>query len=148
MFCFLFKGDMSKAQSLNDQLVKLGCRAEDAAIASLISLYGKQHKLKKAIEVFSAVEGSPTTGKLIYISMIDAYAKCGEAEEAYRLYEEVNDKGIEVGVVALSKVVHALANCGNERTKLHVLWKMICSLFDIFVTVDGGRGAFHSLMIF
>ena len=48
---FIREGDKSRAPSLNDQLVKLGCRADDASIASLISLYGKQHKLKKAIEV-------------------------------------------------------------------------------------------------
>lgn len=119
---FLFKGDISKAQNLNDQLVKLGRGAEDASIASLITLYGKQHKLKKAIEVFSAIEGC-TSGKLIYISMIDAYAKCGKAEEAYHLYEEVTGKGIELGVVSISKVVHALANYGNESIKLHWIEK-------------------------
>lgn len=99
-------------------MLKLGFRAEDASIASLISLYGKQHKLKEAVEVFSAIEYPPTTGKLVYISMIDAYFKCGKAEEAYWLYEEVTKKGIELGVVALSKVVHALANYGNESRKL------------------------------
>lgn len=118
-FFFLFEGDISKAQSLNDQLVKSDCRPEYASIASLISLYGKQHKLKKAIEVFSAVEGYPKTGKLVYISMIDAYAKCGKAAEAFWLYEEVTNKGIQLGVVALSKVVHALTNYGNGSMKLH-----------------------------
>ncbi|CBI26526.3 unnamed protein product, partial [Vitis vinifera] len=146
---FTREGDISKAQNLNDQLVKLGRGAEDASIASLITLYGKQHKLKKAIEVFSAIEGC-TSGKLIYISMIDAYAKCGKAEEAYHLYEEVTGKGIELGVVSISKVVHALANYGKHQEAENVIRRSFedgleldTVAYNTFINAMLGAGRLH-----
>lgn len=93
-------------------MIKLGCRLEAATIASLISLYAKQHKLKKAQEVFAAVLDSPTYEKIIYRSMIDAYAKCGKPEEVYSLYKQVAEKGHDLDAVAISIVVNALTRSG------------------------------------
>ncbi|KAK9283509.1 hypothetical protein L1049_011755 [Liquidambar formosana] len=112
---FIREGDISKAETLYDQLIKLGCRPEDAAIASIISLYGEQQKLKQAPKIFSAVADSPATGKPIYNSMIDAYAKCGKPEEAYYLYKEVTEKGHDLGAVTISKVVNSLTNYGKYQ---------------------------------
>lgn len=93
-------------------MIKLGCRLQGATVASLISLFAKQRKLKKAQEVFSAVADSSTCEKSIYNSMIDAYAKCGRPEEAYSLYKQVAEKGHDMNAVGISIVVNALTNIG------------------------------------
>lgn len=93
-------------------MIKLGCRLEAATIAALISLYTKKHKLKKAQEIFAAVLESPTYEKIIYKSMIDAYAKCGKPEEAYAVYKQVAEKGHDLDAVAISIVVNALTSSG------------------------------------
>ncbi|XVF56533.1 hypothetical protein PTKIN_Ptkin06aG0128700 [Pterospermum kingtungense] len=112
---FMKEGDISKVQALNDQVVKLGCSMDDATIASIIGLYGKEQKLKQAQDVFTAASDSPTHGKLIYNSMIDAYVKCGRPEAAYSLYKEAIRKGHYLGAVAISKVVNSLTNFGKHR---------------------------------
>ncbi|KAK6232529.1 hypothetical protein SCA6_002602 [Theobroma cacao] len=109
------EGDISKAKALNDQVVKLSCSGDDATMASMIGLYGKEQKLKEARDVFTAVADSSTCGKLIYNSMIDAYVKCGKPETAYSLFKEANKKGHDLGAVAISKVVYSLTNFGKHQ---------------------------------
>ncbi|XP_062147181.1 pentatricopeptide repeat-containing protein At5g27270 isoform X2 [Alnus glutinosa] len=118
---FAREGDTIKAETLTDQLTKLGCRLEATTIASLISLYAKQHNLKKAQEVFAAVADSSSNEKLIYKSMIDAYSKCGKPEEAYSLYRQVAEEGHDLDAVAISIVVNALTNSGKHREAENII---------------------------
>ncbi|KAK6155426.1 hypothetical protein DH2020_009674 [Rehmannia glutinosa] len=105
--------DMLMAKYLYEIMIKLGCGIEDAARASMISLYGKQKKLKQAEEVFIAVAGSATDLKAIYSSMIDAYITCGREKDAYLFYKEQTRKGHNLGAVSISKLVKALTSCGK-----------------------------------
>lgn len=107
-------GDTSKAEYLYEVLIKLGHKPEDAASAFMISLYGKQQKLKRAQEVFASVADSSTAKNPLYNSMIDAYAKCGRSEEAYLFFKEETEKGHHLGAVAISMLVNALTNCGKD----------------------------------
>ncbi|KAJ7957282.1 Pentatricopeptide repeat-containing protein [Quillaja saponaria] len=116
-------GDTTKAESLTYQLSKLGCRMEEAAVASLIGYYGKQRMLKQAREIFAAFADSPTSSKLIYKSMIDVYAKCDRHEEAYLLYQQVTEEGCDPGPVAVSIVVNALINGGKHQETENIIHK-------------------------
>lgn len=110
----LYTGDTSKAECLYALLMKLGNMPEDAACASMISLYGKQRKLKQAQEVFAAVADSSKARKLLHGSMIDAFARCGTSEEAYLFFREETVKGHDLGAVAISMLVNVLTNCGKN----------------------------------
>ncbi|KAK8559337.1 hypothetical protein V6N12_042616, partial [Hibiscus sabdariffa] len=112
---FLKEGDISKVKALNDQIVRLGCSVDDATVASIIGLYRRNQKLEQAQDVFAAVAGSPTSGKLTYNSMIDACVKCGKPEVAYSLYKEAFKKGHDLGAIAISKVVNSLTNSGKHQ---------------------------------
>lgn len=112
-----FSGEISKAESLNYQLITLGCRMEEATVASLISHYGKQHMLKQAEDIFAEYVNSPTSSKLLYNSMIDAYAKCGKQEKAHLLYRQATEEGRDLGAVGISIVVNALTNGGMAMVK-------------------------------
>ncbi|RDX67819.1 Pentatricopeptide repeat-containing protein, partial [Mucuna pruriens] len=112
---FLFPGEISKAELLNHQLIKLGCRIEEATVASLISHYGKQQMLKQAEDIFAEYVNSPTSSKLLYNSMINAYAKCGKQEKAYLLYKQATEEGRDLGAVGISIAVNSLTNGGKHQ---------------------------------
>lgn len=114
-------GDAYKAEIRINQLLKLGCRVDNATISSLISLYGKKRKLTKAQEIFTAFADSPLAKKLLCNSMLDAYAKCGKSEEAYFLYKQLTEEGHDLDAVAISIVVNALTHSGMNLDNLITL---------------------------
>ncbi|XP_061363763.1 pentatricopeptide repeat-containing protein At5g27270 [Gastrolobium bilobum] len=118
-------GEISKAETLSHQLIKLGCRMEEATVASLISHYGKQHMLKQAEDIFAEYADSPTSSKLLYNSMMDAYAKCGEQEKVYLLYKQVTDEGRDLGAVGISIVVNALSNGGKHQEAENIICRSL-----------------------
>lgn len=111
LFLISISGDISKAESLNSHLIRLGCRAEDEAVASMISWYAKGEKLDNAEAIFLKAD-SPSSGKLVFKCMIDAYAKSGRPEDAYSLYRTATEKGHNLGPVTISIIVNALTNGG------------------------------------
>ncbi|XP_004309071.1 PREDICTED: pentatricopeptide repeat-containing protein At5g27270 [Fragaria vesca subsp. vesca] len=114
-------GDAYKAEIRIHQLLKLGCRVDNATISSLISVYGKKHKLKKAQEIYTAFADSPLAKKILCNSMLDAYAKCGKSEEAYSLYRQLTEEGHDLDAVAISIVVNALTHRGKHREAENVI---------------------------
>lgn len=91
---------------------------DEATVASLISQYGKQHMLKQAEDIFAEYVNLPTSSKLLYNSMIDAYAKCGKQEKAYKLYKQATEEGHDLGAVGISIVVNALTKGGMALEEL------------------------------
>lgn len=77
----------------------------------MISWYGKERKLDQAEEIF-AEANSPFSGRVIVNSMIDAYVRCGEVDDAYFLYMKASKGGHDLGPVAISLVVNALSSNG------------------------------------
>ncbi|PON62426.1 Tetratricopeptide-like helical domain containing protein [Trema orientale] len=122
---FIREGDAFKARTLINQLSKLGCRLDDATVSSLISLYGKQHKLKQAEDVYLTFADSPATEKLLCKSMLDAYVKCGKPEEAFSLYKQVTKTGNCLDAVAISIVVNSLSNSGKHQDAEIVIRKSL-----------------------
>ncbi|TKY59926.1 Pentatricopeptide repeat-containing protein [Spatholobus suberectus] len=114
--------EISKTELLNHQLIKLGCRMEEATVASLISHYGKQQMLKQAEDIFAEYVNSPISScKLLYNSMINAYAKCGEQEKAYLLYKKVTEEGCDLGAVGISIAVNSLTNGGKHQAAENII---------------------------
>lgn len=110
-FLISVAGDICKAEALNNHLIRLGCRAEDEAVASLISWYAKGEELDKAEAIFLKAD-SPLPGKVVFKCMIDAYGKSGRPEDAYPLYRKATEKGHDLGPVTISIIVNALTNGG------------------------------------
>ncbi|KAF3792956.1 Pentatricopeptide repeat-containing protein [Nymphaea thermarum] len=105
-------GEINKAEKLNFLVVELGERPGDTSIASLISFYGRQHQLRQAKKVFNSVTGSSAVERPVYSSMIDAYARCGNLEEANRFYEEMVAEGLGQDAVTISVMVNTFTNHG------------------------------------
>ncbi|KAK9144218.1 hypothetical protein Sjap_004121 [Stephania japonica] len=122
---FIREGDLHKAEILYEQVTKLGHMPEDAAIASMIGLYGKHQLLRDAEKVFAAaVEvGSSTSRGPLYSAVIDAYAKCGKILGGLKIYEEMVRKGCELDAVTISILVNALATFGKHKEAESVIHK-------------------------
>ncbi|ESQ32267.1 hypothetical protein EUTSA_v10003569mg [Eutrema salsugineum] len=112
---FVKEGDITKAEILADLIIRLGLSIEEETIATLIAVYGRQHKLKEAKRLYLAAGESKTMGKSIINSMIDAYVRCGWLEAAYGLFMESAEKGCNPGAVTVSILVNALTNRGKHR---------------------------------
>lgn len=117
----MYAGDVSKAEMIADIIIRLGLRMEEETIATLIAVYGRQHKLKEAKRLYLAAGESKTPGKSVIRSMIDAYVRCGWLEDAYGLFMESAEKGCDPGAVTISILVNALTNRGMSSGKLHFL---------------------------
>nr|GMD27969.1 pentatricopeptide repeat-containing protein At5g27270 [Ipomoea batatas] len=128
---FAKEGDISKAENLLELLMKLGYKPEDSASASMISLYGKQKKLRQAEKIFAAVADSARNKTLLYDSMIDVYNRCNKHEEAYLFYKEEIKKGHVMGPVAISMLVNALTNCGKYQEAEDVIHSTFCANFEL-----------------
>ncbi|XP_051150296.1 pentatricopeptide repeat-containing protein At5g27270 isoform X2 [Andrographis paniculata] len=107
------EGDLLSTEYLYRLMIKLRCRIEDAAGASLIGAYAKVNKVKQAEEVFAAVAGCATDENAVYGSMIESYITCGMEEEAYMFYTEQEVKGHTWDPVSISILVKALVGCGK-----------------------------------
>ncbi|CAA0405088.1 unnamed protein product [Arabidopsis thaliana] len=117
---FVREGDVSKAEMIADIIIRLGLRMEEETIATLIAVYGRQHKLKEAKRLYLAAGESKTPGKSVIRSMIDAYVRCGWLEDAYGLFMESAEKGCDPGAVTISILVNALTNRGKHREAEHI----------------------------
>ncbi|KAL0317867.1 UNVERIFIED_CONTAM: Pentatricopeptide repeat-containing protein [Sesamum angustifolium] len=122
---FAKEGDLLSTEYLYEVMMRLGCGLEDAARASMITLYGKQKKLKQAQDVFAAVAAWGTDGSVVYSSMIDAYITSGREEDACLFYREQTKKGHKLGPVAISMLVKALTDCDNNPALGHPI-EFIC----------------------
>uniref|UniRef100_A0A1J3CNJ3 Pentatricopeptide repeat-containing protein n=1 Tax=Noccaea caerulescens TaxID=107243 RepID=A0A1J3CNJ3_NOCCA len=112
---FVREGDISKAETLADLIIRLGLCIEEETIASLIAVYGRQHKLKEAKRLYLAAGESKTLGKSVINSMIDVYIRCSWLEAAYELFMESAEKGLDPSAVTISILVNALTNRGKHR---------------------------------
>lgn len=112
LILFYVAGEIFKAESLCDQVFKLGHQPDDVAIASLISFYARHQQLQQAQALFAALDDSHAIRSPVYRSMIDAYAKCGKLDQANHLYNEMVDQGNGLDAVAISIIVNAFSNYG------------------------------------
>ncbi|KAI3760683.1 hypothetical protein L1987_51081 [Smallanthus sonchifolius] len=118
---FLKEGLTSRAESLFDLLLKLGCKMDISTLSSMIYLYGKQNQMELAKKAFAAVSDASSEQKNLYSCMIDVFAKSDKVDEAYLFYVEEDKKGHDVGAVAISMLVNALSNCGKHRDAENVI---------------------------
>ncbi|KAF3792927.1 Pentatricopeptide repeat-containing protein [Nymphaea thermarum] len=129
-------GEINKAEKLHFLVVELGAKPGDTSIASLISFYGRQHQLRLAKKVFDSVTGSSAVGRPVYSSMIDAYARCGNLEEANRLYEEMVAQGLGQDAVTISVMVNAFTNHGNPLDRKPKIMRVVSCAGKLLLAAD------------
>lgn len=109
-----FTGDLVKAEFIYDYSQKQGLRLEDAALASIITFYGRNGKIHKAEAAFASALVSSRIGTNVFSSMIDACCKCGKVDEANNIFREMVEQGHSDDVVTISILVNDLTKHGNS----------------------------------
>ncbi|KAI3720499.1 hypothetical protein L2E82_31486 [Cichorium intybus] len=127
------EGLTSKAETLFDLLLKLGCKPPISTCSSMMYLYGKQNQLDRAKQVCAAaaVADASAAWKHLYSCMIDVFVKSGKVDEAYLFYKEENTKGHDIGDVAISMLVNGLTSCGKHREAGNVINDCFCKNMEL-----------------
>ncbi|XP_071711973.1 pentatricopeptide repeat-containing protein At5g27270 [Rutidosis leptorrhynchoides] len=118
---FIKEGYTSQAESLFDQLLKMGCKPDISTLSSIVYTYGKCNQMEHAKRVFAAVTDDFSAQKHLYSCIIDVFVKSAKVDEAYFFYKEETKRGCDVGAVAISMLVNALTSCGKHREAGNVI---------------------------
>ncbi|TKW19264.1 hypothetical protein SEVIR_4G009400v4 [Setaria viridis] len=107
------EGSTDEAKFIYDQLIEMGIKPNDSAVATLIVQYGQGEQLEQAQELFESASASFPEGAHIYNAMVDAFCKCGKTEDAYHLFMEMADQGNNRDAVTVSILVNHLTKNGK-----------------------------------
>lgn len=91
----------------------MGIRPDESAIATLIVQYGQAKKLEHAQELFELASASFPEEGHVCNAMVDAFCKCGKAEDAYNLFMEMAGQGKNKDAVTVSILVTHLTKHGK-----------------------------------
>jgi len=100
----------------------LGIKPDESAIATLIVQYGQAKRLEQAQELFESASASFPEGAHVYNAMVDAFCKCGKAEDAYHLFMAMANQGNNRDAVTVSILVTHLTKHGK------VFFSCACSI--------------------
>ncbi|KAK7359201.1 hypothetical protein VNO77_01151 [Canavalia gladiata] len=106
-------GNLSLGRALHTYGVKAGFSEEVMFNNTLLDMYSKCGNLNGAIEVFMKM-GETTI--VSWTSIIAAYVREGLYDEAIRLFDEMQSKGLSPDIYTVTSVVHACA-CSNALDK-------------------------------
>ncbi|XP_025813876.1 pentatricopeptide repeat-containing protein At5g27270 isoform X2 [Panicum hallii] len=107
------EGNTDEAKFIYDQLTEMGIKPDGSAIATLIVQYGQAKQLEQAKELFESASTSFPGGAHVYDAMVDAFCKCGKAEDAYHLFMEMAVQGNNRDPVTVSILVTHLTKHGK-----------------------------------
>jgi pentatricopeptide repeat protein len=106
-------GSTDEAKFIYDQLIEMGIKPNDSAVATLIVQYGQREQLEQAQKLFKSASASFPEGAHIYNAMVDAFCKCGKTDDAYHLFMELADQGNNRDAVTVSILVNHLTKHGK-----------------------------------
>ncbi|WVZ82897.1 hypothetical protein U9M48_030104 [Paspalum notatum var. saurae] len=115
------EGSTDGAKFIYDQLTELGIKPDDSAVATLIVQYGQAKQLEKAQELFESGSASFPEGSHVYNAMVDAFCKCGKTEDAYNLFMEMAEQGINRDAVTVSILVTHLTKHGKFQEVQNII---------------------------
>ncbi|XP_010243341.1 PREDICTED: pentatricopeptide repeat-containing protein At4g39530 [Nelumbo nucifera] len=102
-------------QQFHDHLIKTGLDMDPYVCNALVDMYAKCGSIEEARTTF---DGSYQKDVACWNSMISRYAEHGHAEEALRMFECMEDEGIEPNYVTFVGVLSACSHVGLVETGL------------------------------
>ncbi|KAK8454642.1 hypothetical protein SEVIR_4G009400v4 [Setaria viridis] len=149
------EGSTDEAKFIYDQLIEMGIKPNDSAVATLIVQYGQGEQLEQAQELFESASASFPEGAHIYNAMVDAFCKCGKTEDAYHLFMEMADQGNNRDAVTVSILVNHLTKNGKFQEVENIIHgcfrdevQLDTVLYNTFIKsmLESGRHQEASLM--
>lgn len=93
------------------QVVERGCTPSEATLGAMIALFGRKQQLKEAMAIFYGTYAAPST--LLYNAIVKACVNCGRMDEAMRLFEEMETRGIGHDHITVTSMIHAFTKVGQ-----------------------------------
>ncbi|KMZ64888.1 putative Pentatricopeptide repeat-containing protein [Zostera marina] len=106
---------------IQSMILKLGFSSEIIVASSLMDMYAKLGSIESALKIFNDTIFKDLT---TWNTMITALARNGNAREAFRLFDELQEKGIEPDRITLKGILSACSLEGLIDEGLHIFTSM------------------------
>ncbi|XP_038682001.1 pentatricopeptide repeat-containing protein At2g41080 [Tripterygium wilfordii] len=100
---------LGQGQQIHAEVIKVGSSSDVGVISSLISMYSRCGCLADSVKAFSEHEEADV---ILWSSMIAAHGFHGQGEEAIKLFELMEQEGIEANQVTFLSLLYACSHCG------------------------------------
>ncbi|XP_062007828.1 pentatricopeptide repeat-containing protein At2g41080 [Rosa rugosa] len=117
---------LGQGQQIHAEAIKAGASSVVAVISTLISMYSRCGCLEDSLKAFRECEGADV---VLWSSVISAYGFHGRGEEAIKLFEQMEQEGLEANDVTFLSLLYACSHCGMKEKGIE--------LFDLMVQKYG-----------
>ncbi|XP_024025130.1 pentatricopeptide repeat-containing protein At2g41080 [Morus notabilis] len=113
---------LGQGQQTHAEAIKAGACSVVDLTSTLVSMYSRCGCLEDSVKVF--VE-SESMDPVLWSSMIAAYGFHGRGEEAIKLFERMEEEGMEADDVAFLSLLYACSHCGLREKGLEFFDLMV-----------------------
>lgn len=121
------KGDLNQGKQLHRQIRKNGLASDLTVGNTLIDMYAKCGSLKLAHEVFNLL---PEHNVVSWTALIAGYAREGHEENAFRLFEQMLELGIEPNEATFVSILQACVYAMDVERGEHIHYHIISSDYE------------------
>ncbi|XP_061346446.1 pentatricopeptide repeat-containing protein At5g38730-like [Gastrolobium bilobum] len=117
------KGMHYEALSIQDKMEKEGINLDIVSYNSLIYGFCREGRMREAMRMFSEIK-SAAPNHVTYTTLIDGYCKTNELEQALKMRELMEAKGLYPGVVTYNSILRKLCQDGRIKDANKLLNEM------------------------
>eukprot|EP01018_Ginkgo_biloba_P008204 Gb_25654 [translate_table: standard] len=123
---------LQQGKLIHTNIIRNGLESDDFVGNALISMYAKCRDIENARQVFDKMSGRDVVS---WTAMIAGYAQNGYANEALKLFREMQVAGLKADSVTLTSVIPACAQLGSLQQGKEIHDYLIKARFesDVFV---------------
>uniref|UniRef100_A0A803QJ96 DYW domain-containing protein n=1 Tax=Cannabis sativa TaxID=3483 RepID=A0A803QJ96_CANSA len=113
---------LGQGQQIHAEAIKAGVCSVVAVISTLVSMYSRCGCLEDSVKAFAE---SKDVDSVLWSSMIAAYGFHGRGEEAIKVFEKMEDEGVELNDVAFLSLLYACSHCGMKKKGMELFDMMV-----------------------
>lgn len=113
---------LGQGQQIHAEIIKAGASSVVGVVSSLISMYSRCGCLEDSMKAFMEIEDGDA---VLWSSMITAYGFHGKGEEAIKLFEQMEQGGLEANDVTFLSLLYACSHCGLKEKGIEFLDLMV-----------------------
>ncbi|KAF3443988.1 hypothetical protein FNV43_RR13678 [Rhamnella rubrinervis] len=113
---------LGQGQQIHAEIIKAGASSVVGVVSSLISMYSRCGCLEDSMKAFMEIEDGDA---VLWSSMIAAYGFHGKGEEAIKLFEQMEQGGLEANDVTFLSLLYACSHCGLKEKGIKFLDLMV-----------------------
>ncbi|XP_031487165.1 pentatricopeptide repeat-containing protein At1g11290, chloroplastic-like [Nymphaea colorata] len=134
-------GCLKLAKSIHGYVVRVGFESLVNVATAIVDVYSKCGHVNKARLVFDRM---PEKNVVSWNTMIDGYARNGDAKEALKMFQQMQAEGLRATDVTFMAALHACANMGDLAQGRYVHDLVVRDGFESDVSVNNSLIAMYS----